>query len=51
LFFIIKGLQEEVEERLYGQHIAQKIVINAVRAHISKQLEKIFIIKFLEKIF
>uniref|UniRef100_A0A914L921 Torsin n=2 Tax=Meloidogyne TaxID=189290 RepID=A0A914L921_MELIC len=34
---VARRLQEEVEERLYGQHIAQKIVINAVRAHISKQ--------------
>ncbi|KAL7079747.1 hypothetical protein ACQ4LE_001157 [Meloidogyne hapla] len=30
-------LEEDVEERLYGQHIAQKIVINAVRAHITKK--------------
>jgi hypothetical protein len=26
----------DVEQRLYGQHIAQKMVITAVRAHITK---------------
>uniref|UniRef100_A0A915DSY8 Torsin n=1 Tax=Ditylenchus dipsaci TaxID=166011 RepID=A0A915DSY8_9BILA len=29
-------LQQEVDEKLYGQHIAQETVIRAVRAHVSK---------------
>lgn len=32
----VSGFELDVEERLYGQHIAQKTVITAVRAHISK---------------
>jgi len=29
-------LQSEVNERLYGQHIAQEIVLKAIRAHMAK---------------
>jgi hypothetical protein len=34
--FYFLEFEMDVEQRLYGQHIAQKMVITAVRAHITK---------------
>lgn len=39
---IILELQNEVKSRLYGQHLAEDVVIRAVNAHITKKFVFIF---------